>query len=128
MPIKKSKLKKKTGKKAKYLVANGLRIEDMKGKVRAFLAADGPDGYVSFNLYGDSDTQVALSAGPDGHAGMDLMYGPKLALSVGVNKGASGITICDHLGRPSFFILASTNDGCGRIRIYHEGKLIWKTA
>jgi hypothetical protein len=115
-PVKKTKPKRKP----KYLEANGLLIRDMKGKVRAFLSAESPNGHVSFNLYGDPDTQVAISAGPDGHAGMDLMYGSKMALSVGVNNGASGITICDQQGRPSFFIVASTDEGCGRIRIYRR--------
>jgi hypothetical protein len=127
MPVKKTKpIKRK--RKPKYLEANGLCIKDMKGKIRAFLMADGPDGHVSFNLYGDTDSQVAISAGPNGHAGMDLSYGSKVALSVGANREGAGISISDHLGRPSFFIVSSTKKGCGRIRIYHEGKLIWKTA
>jgi hypothetical protein len=126
MPAKKSKPRKKSKKEPKYLEANGLRIKDLNGRIRALLVTDSPDGRVSFNLYGDPDTQVAISAGPEGYAGMDLIYGSKMALSVGVCHGESGITICDHLGRPSFFIVAGTEEGCGRIRIYHEGKLIGK--
>jgi hypothetical protein len=99
----------------------------MKGKVRALLTAESPDGYVSFNLSGDSDSQVAISAGPEGSAGMTLLYGAKPALSIGVTQKGAGISICDQQGRPSFFISASTDEAAGSIRIYHESKLVWKT-
>jgi hypothetical protein len=126
MAVKKPKLAKES-KKPKFLEANGLFIKDLKGKVRASLNAASLDGHVSLNLYGDPDSQLAISAGPDGHAGMDLFYENKVALSVGVTKEGAGISICDQEGRPSFFISASTKRGCGRIRIFHEGKLVWKT-
>jgi len=128
MTTKKPKPVKKSKKKPKFLEANGLYIKDMKGKIRASLSTVGPKGYVSLNLYGAPDSQVAISSGPDGRAGIDLYYGNKAALSVGATKEGAGISICDHKGRPSFFILASTKRGCGRIRIFPEGKLIWKTA
>ena len=129
MPAKKSKPAKKPKKKPKYLEANGLYIKDMKGKVRASIdTSSAVKGWVALNLYGDPDSQVAISAGPDGYAGMSLFYGSKATLSLGATREGAGITICDHLGRPSFFITASTEKGCGRIRIYHESKLVWKTA
>jgi hypothetical protein len=121
--------KKGSKRKPKYLEANGLVIKDMKGKVRASIdTSEKVKGWVALNLYGDPDSQVAISAGPDGHAGMDVFYNNKTALSIGATREGTGIQLCDELGRPSFFIVAGNQKGSGRIRIYQDGKLIWKTS